>query len=104
MADHPDDVASTIVRVTPGDWFNWRFVRLPVYPLCSKKYASSAVERLRKSVFSDAAFALPFVFWNFGIAIAARIPMITTTISSSIRVNPRRLAVILDGLGSGALG
>src|SRR5256885_16954166 len=35
-------------------------------------------------------YAFSFVLANFGIAIAARIPMITTTINSSINVNPRR--------------
>src|SRR6188768_3331787 len=43
---------------------------------------------LRRSDFIDARYAFSFVFANFGIAIAARIPMITTTIRSSIRVNP----------------
>ena len=37
-----------------------------------------------------AKFALPLVFMNFGIAIAARMPMITTTIKSSMSVKPRR--------------
>lgn len=79
-----------IVRVTPGEVFRVRLEIVVVYALFSKKYDSSAVDRLRRSVLSDAAFALPFVFANFGIAIAARIPMITTTISSSMRVKPRR--------------
>ena len=35
-----------------------------------------------------ATYAFSFVVANFGIAIAARIPMITTTMSSSIRVKP----------------
>ena len=34
--------------------------------------------------------ALPFDVANFGIAITARMPMITTTMSSSIRVKPLR--------------
>jgi uncharacterized protein YfaQ (DUF2300 family) len=38
---------------------------------------------LRATVFCA---ALLFVFANFGIAIAAKMPMITTTMSSSIRV------------------
>src|SRR2546425_1555518 len=33
-------------------------------------------------------YAFSFVLANFGIAIAARMPMITTTISSSISVKP----------------
>src|SRR5467141_984133 len=62
--------------------------RLLVYFTESAKYASSAVIRFRKSDFIDARYAFSFVFANFGIAIAARIPMITTTIRSSIRVKP----------------
>src|SRR5690242_13836121 len=62
-----------------------------VYLSESEKYASSAVTRLRRSDFIDAAYAFCFVFANFGIAIAARMPMITTTINSSIRVKPLRL-------------
>src|SRR5688500_19042413 len=42
------------------------------------------------SVLTDASFALSLVVANFGIAIAARMPMITTTISSSMRVKPLR--------------
>src|SRR3972149_10947986 len=40
-------------------------------------------------------YAFSFVLANFGMAMAARIPMITTTMRSSIRVNPdshRRMA------------
>src|SRR6266513_4939968 len=43
---------------------------------------------LRRSDFIAATYALSLVFANFGIAIAARMPMITTTIRSSIRVKP----------------
>src|SRR6188508_1635079 len=43
---------------------------------------------LRRSDFIDARYAFSFVFANFGIAIAARMPMITTTIRSSMRVKP----------------
>src|SRR5947199_5679537 len=42
-------------------------------------------------------YALPFVFANFGIAIAARMPMMTTTINSSISVNPFRVIGTLLG-------
>src|SRR5688500_4065937 len=42
-------------------------------------------------------YALPFVFANFGIAIAARMPMMTTTISSSISVKPLRFIILLLG-------
>src|SRR2546423_6183740 len=43
---------------------------------------------LRRSDFIAATYALSFVFANFGIAIAARMPMMTTTIKSSISVKP----------------
>src|SRR5438874_12598201 len=56
--------------------------RLLVYFTESAKYASSAVIRLRRSDFIDARYAFSFVFANFGIAIAAKMPMITTTIRS----------------------
>src|SRR2546422_11604802 len=54
------------------------------------KYASSAVTRFRRSDFIEARYAFSFVFANFGIAIAAKMPMITTTIRSSISVKPLR--------------
>ena len=38
-----------------------------------------------------ATYAFSFVFANLGIAIAARMPIITTTISSSISVKPLRV-------------
>src|SRR5690242_19780122 len=61
-----------------------------VYFSESEKYASSAVTRLRRSDFMDAAYAFCLVLANFGIAIAARMPMITTTINSSMSVKPLR--------------
>src|SRR5258708_955371 len=64
--------------------------RLLVYFTESAKYASSAVIRLRRSDFIEARYAFSFVFANFGIAIAAKMPMITTTIKSSISVKPLR--------------
>src|SRR5437867_6682302 len=64
--------------------------RLLVYFTESAKYASSAVTRFRRSDFIDAKYAFSFVFANFGIAIAAKMPMITTTIRSSISVKPLR--------------
>src|SRR5512142_1439685 len=64
--------------------------RLLVYFTESAKYASSAVTRLRRSVFIDAMYAFCLVLANFGIAMAARMPMITTTMSSSINVKPLR--------------
>src|SRR3954469_6175131 len=66
------------------------FVAVPekYAPLLSAAYCSSYVARLRRSDFIAATYALSFVFANFGIAIAARMPMMTTTIRSSIRVKP----------------
>src|SRR3954469_928028 len=48
---------------------------------------------LRRSDFIAATYALSLVFANFGIAIAARMPMMTTTIRSSIRVKPFLLLI-----------
>src|SRR4030088_2584092 len=70
---------------------------LAVYFTESAKNASSAVTRLRRSDFIAAVYAFVFVFANFGIAIAARMPMITTTISSSISVKPLRSLVFMLG-------
>src|SRR5689334_11777655 len=47
----------------------------------------------RRSDFIEARYAFSFVLANFGIAIAARIPMITTTIRSSISVKPLRVVL-----------
>src|SRR3954463_9938265 len=57
-------------------------------PPLSAAYCSSYVAMLRRSDFIAATYALSFVLANFGIAIAARIPMMTTTIRSSISVKP----------------
>src|SRR5687768_6748712 len=54
---------------------------------------------LRRSDFIDARYAFSFVLANFGIAIAARMPMITTTIKSSISVKPLRLLRIKKSPG-----
>src|SRR5438093_3314762 len=43
----------------------------------SAKYASSAVARCRSSDFIAAMHAFAFVLANFGIAMAAKMPMIT---------------------------
>src|SRR3989449_5402293 len=64
-----------------------------VYFTESAKYASSAVTRFRRSDFIEARYAFSFVLANFGIAMAAKIPMITTTMRSSIRVKPLRFIV-----------
>src|SRR6266853_5583490 len=66
----------------------------------SAKYASSAVTRFRRSDFIEAMYAFSFVFANFGIAMAAKMPMITTTISSSMSVKPFRFMLCLLGNGS----
>src|ERR1035437_2169142 len=50
--------------------------------------------RLRRSDFIEATYAFSFVLANFGIAIAARMPMMTTTINSSIRVKPFLLDIM----------
>jgi hypothetical protein len=51
------------------------------------------VARFRRSVFIEARILLAFVLANFGMAIAARMPMITTTINSSMRVKPFLLRI-----------
>src|SRR6266699_2690855 len=87
VAVNPSAVTAMVGPTTPVV-VAYAVPRLLVYFTESAKYASSAVIRLRKSDFIDARYAFSFVFANFGIAIAARIPMITTTIRSSIRVKP----------------
>src|SRR5882757_5940444 len=85
---------------TPDDGLNFSFVVSPqmMYVPESEKNDSSAVTRFRRSDFIAAVYAFVFVLANFGIAIAARMPMITTTISSSMSVKPLRL-VIGNSLG-----
>src|SRR5436190_19514921 len=61
-----------------------------VYFTESAKYASSAVTRFRRSDFIEARYAFSFVLANFGIAMAAKIPMITTKNRRSMRVKPLR--------------
>src|SRR5436305_10485811 len=48
---------------------------------------------LRRSDFIAATYALSLVLANFGIAIAARMPIMTTTIRSSMRVKPFLLLI-----------
>src|SRR6267378_7447255 len=67
-------------------------------PLLSAANCSSYVARLRRSDFIAATYALSFVFANFGIAIAARMPMMTTTIKSSISVKPFLLRIWIKPL------
>src|SRR3954466_4460578 len=56
---------------------------------------------LRMSDFIAATYALSLVLANFGIAIAARMPMMTTTIRSSMRVKPFLLFFMFDRSGFG---
>src|SRR5665213_3479127 len=72
-----------------------------VYAELSAKNASSAVTRLRRSDFAAVTYAFDLVLANLGIAIAARMPMMATTISSSMRVKPLRSFSmwILEGKG-----
>src|SRR5204863_5556925 len=51
----------------------------------------SAVTRLRRSHFIGVTYGFDFVLADFGIRIAAKMPMMTTTISSSMSVKPFRL-------------
>src|SRR5215218_5841600 len=91
----------TIGSLTPVDGANLTCAESMVveYLPLSEKNASSAVTRLRRSEIIAVLYALLFVLANFGIAIAARMPMITTTIRSSIRVNPLRILSIRVGAG-----
>src|SRR5256885_1243969 len=65
-------------------------VTLVLYLTESAKYASSAARLICRSLVIEDRDVFSFVLANFGIAIAAKMPMITTTISSSIRVKPLR--------------
>src|SRR5205823_10291168 len=92
LAVQPSAVVLMTGTVVPVDWEKMT----PPAPIVeeylteSAKYVSSAVTRLRRSDFIEARYAFSFVLANFGIAIAARMPMITTTISSSMSVKPLR--------------
>src|SRR6476469_10573048 len=83
--------------VTPCDVVKFKALWSVVYVWLPEKYASSDVARLRRSDFSDARYAFSFVLAHFGIAIAARMPMMTTTIRSSISVKPLRFVRIVLG-------
>src|SRR6266576_686935 len=74
-------------------------VVVAVYLTESAKYASSAVTRFRRSDFIEAMYAFAFVLANFGIAMAAKMPMITTTISSSMSVKPLRFMLDYPPVG-----
>src|SRR6185369_8072900 len=88
VAAQPVPFAEPMVTVTPVDGVKLIAAVEVVYDTWSAKYDSSAVTRLRRSDFIAATYAFSFVFANFGIAMAARMPMMTTTIRSSIRVKP----------------
>src|SRR3989454_12416797 len=92
FAVQPSAVVLMTGAVLPVDWVKTTppAPMVAAYLTESAKYASSAVTRLRRSDFIEARYAFSFVLANFGIAIAAKMPMITTTIRSSIRVKPLR--------------
>src|SRR5258708_16801623 len=94
VAVKPSAVTAIVGPTTPVV-VEYAVPRLLVYFTESAKYASSAVIRLRRSDFIEARYAFSFVFANFGIAIAAKMPMITTTIRSSIIVKPLRFIPFL---------
>jgi hypothetical protein len=87
VAPQPDALTPWSVTLIPGD-SEYMVPRSVVYVLWSARYASWAVTRFLRSAFMDVRYARSFVLENFGMAMAARIPMITTTIRSSISVNP----------------
>src|SRR5436190_22654104 len=100
LAVQPSAVVLMVGAVLPVDWVK---VTPPApivdeYLTESAKYASSAVTRLRRSDFIEARYAFSFVLANFGIAIAAKMPMITTTMSNSISVKPLRRFSIIWGV------
>src|SRR6266849_8818398 len=79
-----------VVQVTPPERLKpGSAVQLPEeYVLLSTKYASWAVAALRASAATRALKPRERYAENCGIAIAARMPMIATTTSSSISVKP----------------
>ena len=98
-ADEPVPSVTAVVE-TPVELLNFRLPMVVVYAELSEKYASSAVTRLRRSDFMAVMYAFCFVLANFGIAIAAKMPMITTTIKSSMSVKPLRFSMcVLRGCG-----
>src|SRR5688500_4648989 len=52
---------------------------------------------LRRSLFIWLMIARSLLFLNFGMAIAVRMPMITTTMSSSMSVKPLLEPLVIDG-------
>src|SRR5438132_12689179 len=90
VATHAPGYVTIVGAVTPVDCLKPMFVKLVVYFEESLKKLSSALTRLRRSDFMAVMYAFDFVLANFGIAIAAKMPMMTTTIRSSIKVKPLR--------------
>src|SRR5713101_6029651 len=88
--------APTAITGTPTPVDCWKLiaVRLAEYLDESEKKASSAVTMLRRSDFMAVMYAFDLVLANFGIAIAAKMPMMTTTINSSMSVKPVRFCFI----------
>ena len=91
----PATPVTTIVTFCEGvkPWRGAAIVAVPekYAPLLSAAYCSSYVATLRRSDFIAATYALSFVLANFGIAIAARMPMMTTTIEgeyTTVRAKP----------------
>src|SRR5207249_2344724 len=74
FAVQPSAVVVMVGAVLPVDWVKMT----PPAPIVAEYLTESA------------RYASSFVLANFGIAIAARMPMITTTISSSMSVKPLR--------------
>src|SRR5215203_3375507 len=96
VASHAPAYGTICGIETPVDGLNFMPASVSeAYFAESEKYDSSAVTRLRRSDFIAAMYAFDLVLANFGIAIAARMPMMTTTIRSSIRVKPRRMLFMM---------
>src|SRR2546425_8233902 len=92
FAVQPSAVVLMVGAVLPVDWVK---VTPPApivdeYLTESAKYASSAVTRRWEEHTTELQSLASFVFAHFVITIAARMPMITTTISSSMSVKPLR--------------
>src|SRR5437870_10474909 len=63
------------------------------------QYGYLTVVQICASQFIEAMYAFAFVLANFGIAMAAKMPMITTTISSSMSVKPLRFMLDYPPVG-----
>src|SRR5207302_6978944 len=102
LAFQPSAVVVMDGAVLPVDWVNTTPPApiVPEYLTESAKYASSAVTRLRRSDFIEARYAFSFVLANFGIAIAAKMPLIAPTIDRQSREKLVR-RILLSHNGSG---